>query len=273
MARTTDGKRNGNGKVVRTATDLRKAEAAFEDLAGLGMETVEADDLLIPRLAMVQAISPQLVKSEAAYVADARQGDIVDTATNSVVAQPADFLPVVFRKSWVEWAPRESGRGLVAIHPTAEVLSRTTPNDRGAAVTEEGNTIEATSNFFGFLLGDGEARKVFLPMKRTQVRVARQWLSLASGERLKRADGSSVPAPLFRRVYRLESRQQSNAIGTWHGWKVERGPLLAEWCAERKVPFDEMVAECKAFHESIAAGKHKPVFDGDEMPGDDEVPF
>ena len=58
--------------------------AAFEDDAGFGFEEVTSSDLQIPFLRIIQALSPQLKKSDAAFIEGAGQGDIFNTVTNKV---------------------------------------------------------------------------------------------------------------------------------------------------------------------------------------------
>ena len=50
---------------------------------------------------------------------------------------PLVFLPVLFKKIWIEWAPRESGKGLVAIHLKDSCLDETTLNERKQPTTVE----------------------------------------------------------------------------------------------------------------------------------------
>ena len=72
------------------------------EMAGMGMETVGARDLLIPRIAIANHLSPVLKKSNPAYIAGAKEGDICDTGLGRNF-EAIDFLPVSYRKYWIEW--------------------------------------------------------------------------------------------------------------------------------------------------------------------------
>ena len=71
--------KNGNGKAA-----LAAAEAAFEADSGMGFEEVDKDDFQIPFVRILQALSPQLKKSDASYIEGASQGDIFNTVTHQV---------------------------------------------------------------------------------------------------------------------------------------------------------------------------------------------
>jgi len=70
----------------------------FEDFAGSGLEGVGADDLLVPRLGVLQALSPQLKKTKSEYIPEAEEGDIADLGTGDLYKDGLWFLPVFYRK-------------------------------------------------------------------------------------------------------------------------------------------------------------------------------
>lgn len=231
-------------------TDL-STEVSFEDFAGAGLENVTKDDVLIPRLTLLQALSPQLNKKKPEYIEGASIGDIADVGTGEVFEAPILFLPVHFQKIWIEWAPRESGKGLVAIHETPDCMRNCEQNDRGQWVNDAGNYIAETSQFFGFNLA-ADGRKCFVSFTSTQLKKARRWNTLAMSEKLRRADGSEYAPPLFYRTYKLGSAEESNSQGDWAGWTVERGPKLEE------LPnFKSLFAEAVEFRKQLSSGAVK----------------
>ena len=199
----------------------------FESEAGAGLDNVTASDMLVPRLTLLQSLSPQLKARDSAYIEGAKVGDICDVGTGEVFAGPIMFLPVYYRKDYLEWAPRASGGGLVAIHRDPAILEQTTRNEKKQPLLPNGNLISETAQFFGLNLS-AERRMCFIPMSSTQLKKARKWVTLAAAEKLRRADGSEYTAPLFYRTYELGSADESNAQGDWSGWTVNRGPALPE---------------------------------------------
>jgi hypothetical protein len=58
--------------------------SVFLDDANSGLETLTADDITIPRLKVLQAMSPEVMKSDSKYVEGASAGDIINTVTSKL---------------------------------------------------------------------------------------------------------------------------------------------------------------------------------------------
>jgi len=222
----------------------------FERLAGDGLENVTAKDLIVPRITILQGLSPQVQPKKPEYIKGAKVGDLCDVGMNEVFEQPLMFLPVLFVKQYLEWAPRSSGKGLVNIHNDASIVDQGTRNDSNQIILPNGNYIAETAQFFGLNLS-ADNRRSFLPMTSTQLKKARSWLSLSTSEKLKREDGSFYTPPLYYRVYQISTVEESNSKGDWIGFRIERGPSLPEWSDE----WQALVQEAKDFKNSIQRGE------------------
>jgi hypothetical protein len=97
-------------------------------------------------------------------------------------------------------------------------------------------------------------------MASTQLKRSRKWMTLATGERLKRSDGSSFVPPLFYRSYNLGVAAESNNEGEWFGWKVDRGPSLPELTSDWKSLRDE----CISFRDQLLLGSLRGDLASDE---------
>lgn len=213
--------------VKKQQENLPVASGEFDEFAGAGMENVTSNDLLVPRLTILQDLSPQIKKNKSEYIEGAQVGHICDVGTGELFADGVMFLPVYYRKDYLEWAPRASGKGLVAIHTDPAVLDDCTLNEKKQNVTPSGNYISETAQFYGFNI-TADLRKCFIPMPSTQLKKARKWLTLSTGEKLKRADGTSFTPPLFYRIYQLTTAIESNNEGEWYGWVIERSVSLPQ---------------------------------------------
>lgn len=212
--------------VANTAVSLLSDLDVFAEFAGAGFENVRANDMLVPRLAILQSLSPQLKKSKASYIEGAQVGDIVDTGTGELMPQPTTFLPVYYRKDFIEWKPRNAGGGLVRVHPDDSILSQTRPNEKNKPVLPNGNEIIETAQLFGLNMTAG-GRACFIAFSSTQLKKARRLLTLANGERIEVA-GRQIQPPLFYRTYLLGTAEEAKQNDTWAGWTIERGPVLTE---------------------------------------------
>lgn len=252
-------------KLPATASD-------FEAYAGDGLDNVKATDLLVPRLAILQALSPQLKKQKAEYIPGAEEGMIADLGLGELFPEGLWFLPVHYRKDYLEWAPRESGKGLVAVHASEDILDQCKRDDRGRMVLPSGNYIAETAQFYGLNLSAG-GRMSFIPMTSTQLKKARRLNTLAMGEKLKRGDGSEFTAPMFYRTYHFGSAAESNNEGDWYGWTIQRGKALPELDPnEDGYSWQALKEQAISFRESLVRGEvHGDVAGMDGGASDGEV--
>lgn len=223
----------------------------FENDAGAGLENVTSSDLLIPRLTILQDLSPQVKQNKPEFIEGAKPGDICDVGMQELFEEPVSVIPVHFLKQWLEWAPRSSGKGLIQIHDSDEIVGECERDDKKRLVTKEGNIISETAQFF-VLNYNADLRRSFIPMTSTQLKKARQWLTFATSERLRRSDGSEYQPPYYYRSYKLGTVHESNNDGDWVGWKVERGPTLQELDPENWKAIAEVA---KDFRDSLVRGK------------------
>ena len=149
------------------------AEREFEALEGQGLENVGVKDVLLPRLTILQSLSPQLNSRKPEYIEGAKVGDICDVGMGEIFEPPLLFLPLHYTKQWLEWAPRASGKGLVAIHDDPAILDKCERDAKKRPFTKEGNLVSETAQFFGLNISAGN-RLCFLPMASTQLKRAKK---------------------------------------------------------------------------------------------------
>lgn len=237
------------------ATTSPKSNAVSSDIAsafdgmGTGFENVTAADLLIPRLTILQGLSPQVTQGEPEYDPDARVGMIYDVGLQEGFEGEVHFIPVHYTKQYLEWAPRASGKGLVKIHDDKSILDDCEKDDKNRRmVLANGNYVAETAQIYGMNI-TADFRKSFIPMTSTQLKKARRLMTLATSERIQRPDGTEFCPPLFYRTYLLSTVPESNNEGNWMGWKIERSLALDElpnWQA--------LMVEIKSFRDSLTKG-------------------
>lgn len=242
-----------------------KLQEDFSAYAGAGLETVKASDLLVPRLSILQALSPQLNRKKAEHIPGAEVGMIADLGLGEVFPGGVLFLPVQYRKDYLEWAPRETGKGLVHIHSDPAILDHCTRDERNRPTLPNGNYVAETAQFFGLNLSAGR-RMCFIAMASTQLKKARRWVMLAMGEKLQRSDGSEYTPPLYYRSYLLGTADESNNDGDWSGWTVNRSLALPELVEINGHPvrWQDVLAEAVAFQESLGRGAARADMSQDE---------
>ena len=70
---------------------------------------IDATDQIIPRIKLIQAISPELVEYN-----DAKAGTFWHTVACETLGDKLTAIPIVIRKSYILWSPRNDERGILA---------------------------------------------------------------------------------------------------------------------------------------------------------------
>tara|TARA_R100001460_G_scaffold7883_3_gene19823 strand:+ start:3053 stop:3838 length:786 start_codon:yes stop_codon:yes gene_type:complete len=211
----------------KKSTDIAVG-SAFEADAGGGMEHMTPEDFTIPRLKILQALSPEVNKRDGGYIDGAAAGDIVNTVTKQLYTEdnPLTVLPVAYKRMYLEWQPRESGGGLVNQHTDASILGQTTKDERYADVLPNGNYIQTSATHYALTLEGDSFQQVMIPMSNTQLKKSRTWNSVMSSIKIKGSEGNVFTPPSYSHKYKLTTVQESNDRGTWFGWNIELlGPI------------------------------------------------
>jgi hypothetical protein len=181
-----------------------------------------ADDIMVPRLSILQQMSPQINKRDGSYVEGAEPGFIYDNVSMSVVdgAIGITVVPVTYRRAFIQWK-RDRG-GFVADLEDASCLDDCTRGERGEYFTPDGDEIVVTATYVILVLADdGSFSPALLSMAKSQIKKSRQWNSIM--HRLKISvdgDGKTITPAMFYDAYQLSSVEESNDQGSWFGWSV-----------------------------------------------------
>ena len=224
---------------------------------GAGREQMSARDIAIPRLSVLQALSPVCTKGDPAYVKGAEVGEIYDNIQNKRWAGETGIIviPVTYRSTYLEWKPRKLGGGFIGDAGSDPDLKDITRGEKGELITKEGNELVLTAEYFCIML-DPEThlpRQVVISMAKTQFKCAKLWNAMISNLIIPRPDGKGTFNPaMFYKSYVLTTVPQSNDQGSWFGWKV----VMGEDTLKLAEGFDLYVGS-RNFRKSVAAGEVK----------------
>lgn len=112
-----------------------------KNTTGLGQENVTADDIGIPQIVVIQALSPQRQKMDPAYVPGLEEGDLFNSLTKTKMESPLLWVDCFFKKQWTVGVNRkkDSKGGLISNHPTkeeADAVAAAHPNAANLEVFE-----------------------------------------------------------------------------------------------------------------------------------------
>ena len=74
-----------------------------------GMENVNKNDLILPRLAICQGNNPQRKKANPLYIEGLEDGDLFNTVTNEVYGNKLQFIPLLKTGSRILFGPSGGG--------------------------------------------------------------------------------------------------------------------------------------------------------------------
>lgn len=242
-AQSTELAEKANHAVVASET------VAFEDDAGGGFEAADAEAYAIPFLTILQSGSPQCKRSDGAYLAGAEEGKLINTVTQELFDGSVGVvvIPCYYKRSFIRWAPRETGGGFRGeVAPTDPMVLNAKNDADGYPIDDEGNNLVDTRTHYVLVLDDkGGYQPAVISCAASQLKKSRQWMSKMNGIKLTRADGSLFTPAMFSHQYLVTTTPESNDKGSWFGWKLEMsGPVRS----------NALYQAAKALRDAVSSG-------------------
>lgn len=186
--------------------------------AGRGSEGVNIEDMVLPRLEIVQSQSPIKDTNE-----DAKEGFLFNTATNEVIGDVAYFVPVSFRKEFIVWKDKEEGGGFFGSFQTeAEAVQRLNQKVEDDNERREFLEVVDTPVHFGLLVSPSREfppQQIAISMAKSKAKVSRRWnsvIAMCGGDR-------------FSRVYKITTIKDKNAKNqTFFNFAVQPAGFVPE---------------------------------------------
>ena len=199
---------------------------------GTGNEKVRAGDLQIPRLSLLQDLSPEVSERKPEFITGAKPGMILNKLTGELF-ESMFVINLRFDFAWTAWKKRKLGGGLFGTFTTEEEAVN--------ALEAEGmdlghyDLVESPTHYVLLLDDDGKpTMPAIIDMPVTKAKVSRNWNSLIA----KQGDEYDR----FAWVWLLESKfeENNNAQGYFN-----YGVKLLGAAPE------ELFEEAKRFHEQV----------------------
>ena len=207
-------------------------------------------DLTVPRIKLLQALSPELTKNDPAFIKEARPGDIL--LPDRTLIQGDDgvvFIPVAYKREGLVFKPKRGGFVANLGQDYADVLATCTKGPDGEDMTPEGNELIETATYFGFVINDGQPQPCVMSMNKSQWKSAKKINTLISQYREKSSNGTLICPPIFWRAWKFTTDATSNDKGNWFIWTMAPEARTAEL---ENGP--ELFEACKRFREEVMSG-------------------
>lgn len=240
---------------------LSEARPAFLKKGGTsGRENVTAEDLILPRLEVVQGLSPAIAEGNAGYIPGAKIGDLVNSVTKEIYERPLMVIPVHFEKQFNLWKLRKHGGGFMGSYRTMpeaeqELEQRVPASDRAQY------EILDTPVFYALIVKTDDngnlvdLERISISMPKSKAKRARNWNTIIE---MTHEDS-------YNRVYALGSVEEKNKKGEpYRNFTVDQLPGY---------PNEQMVTAAEAFYKQTVSGKVKINQAGataDDVPGSTE---
>lgn len=192
---------------------------------GEGLDDMSAEDFAIPQIGIIQSLSPQRSKSKPEFIEGCIEGQIFDSVTKKLWdgAKGILVVPVRFQRTFPEWAPRDSGKGLVHNHGKDRTAwENAVPNEKGARFNGDNEIIPTAEYALLILNEDGTTGKGIMRMSKTGLKHAKRWNSMINDVKAKsKKTGKIDTAPIYFMAYRLVTVPESNKQGEWFRWEIK----------------------------------------------------
>lgn len=183
---------------------VANVEATLPDFlkgqTGRGSEAVDHNDLIIPRLEVVQSLSKVRKKTASEYIDGAEEGMLYNSVTRELYGHEVNIVPVFFVKEFLVWRDQKLGGGFGGAHASEEeAMARRAemdnPNEWEVNLTHQ--------HFCLIVKPDGTTEEAVISMAKSKLKVSKKFNSLI---RLNGGDR-------FSRVYKLKGIATENSQG------------------------------------------------------------
>ena len=228
--------------------------------AGTASENMTADDMLIPRIKILQAQSPEVNKADAAHVKGAEAGMIYENVSGICYdgEQGITVVPVSYRKTFIEWTDE---RKLVKDHglqPT--ILESCVEDDKGKMRTPDGNALVLTAEYFVYMVDEeGNYSPALLSMSSSGIKKSKKWNSMINRLQIPHPSGKGTMNPaMFWTAYTITSVPEQNDMGSWFNWEVSmKFDAKSGGVIENVDSGQSIYLEAREFRKNIQSGEVK----------------
>ena len=235
------------------------------ETAGEGVDYATSD-LQIPFIRVIQALSPQIKKSDAAFIKGAEQGDLFNTVTGEVWKgeEGINVIPCYQETKHLEFTPRDQGGGFVGEVPLSDPNILKTTRQGAKETLPSGNELVKSDQHYCMVLNkDGSAQPAIVDMKSTQLKISRRWKTQIAMQKIPDKNGVMRTPALFATIWNLKTVEESNDMGTWYNYTVEKVDLVKD---------KNLFIDAKNFRSSVESGAAKAVPE-EVVTESDEAPF
>jgi len=218
-------------------------------------DELDIDSYSIPRIAVLEKMSPEVDEAKAEYIEGAKPGMLCNAVMGELYTDGLLVVPVKRRDVFLEWNPRPPAGpgGFVAEHNLIDgkaILKQCTRNEKGYDITPNGTELHNPLEFY-VLYSDDQGQswnKAIIAMNRTRRKEGRNWNSRIDAF----SRGGQIMSQLTQ-VYELLTARREKDGNVSYVFKIGKGQFLPELLDNA----DEVINDAKMFLAQINSGKAK----------------
>ena len=193
---------------------------------GRGSENVEVTDIIMPRVKLMQALSPEVEKGVA------QVGTLINSLTGECFGSSCVFIPIKHAKSRIHWKSKDEGGGIIcaamdAKTPSNSDIAQNCINcklkdwDNGAKVKKD-KAPKCTLYYNFIVVLEGVADPIMLSMEKTKVPTARRLISLSTIKH----NGKDLD--MFAKKYKLSIKKDYKESNMYYNYEVDPVGFVTE---------------------------------------------
>jgi hypothetical protein len=225
-------------------TQMKKSEEgamaipSFGQNQGRGSEHVGAQDITIPRLAIIQSLSPQRKKNDPEYIPGAEEGMMFNSVTKALYDKTILVVPIYYRLEFLLWKIRAEGGGFRGVFDTRESALM-----ESRELKETTEVVDTGQQFCLLSSDNGKTwTEVVMSMAKSNQSVSKTW---NADIRLRTQEHN---LDRFTTIYEVGAVSKSNDKGDFFVFSVNFLRFMSD--GERPL-YDR----CEKVYESIARGE------------------
>ena len=217
---------------------------------GLDYDTSE---LQIPFIRIIQAMSPQANKRDAAYIEGAGVGDVFNTVTGQHWDGEAGIkvIPCYQETKYLKFRSMDDGGGFLGELAKDDPDLKRTQRTGAKEILPDGNELVKSDQHYCIILDDsGIPSFGIVDMKSASLKVSKRWKTQLSMLSMKDSNGVLRKPAIYSTMWTLSTVEESNDKGTWPNWTIAHAGY---------VPDKDTFMMAKNFRESVQSGAAKAV--------------
>ena len=227
--------------------------SAIEDeifeTAGDGID-YDTSELQIPFLRLVQAMSPQLKKTDPKFINGCSQGDMFNTVTGQFWdgEEGVTVIPCFQETKYLEFIPRDQGGGFVGEIAPDNPAIKQAKREGNKEILSNGNELVKSDQHYCIVLDGDIPQLAIMDMKVSQLKVSRRLKTQIAMLKVKNKKGELVVPSVYSNMWKFKTVEESNDQGTFFNWTFERVGFVQD---------KSLFEEARKFRASVMKGEAK----------------